>query len=75
MQHIKNTNPKMWILYGMERFYRGDFSDILPSLVLNSHTSFLVYIKDSMLILATEKSRLRISFHCLTFNCLQPFLR
>lgn len=38
MQHIKNTNPKMWILYRMKQFYRGDFSDFSPSLVLNSHT-------------------------------------
>lgn len=38
MQHIKNTNPEMWILYRMKEFYRGDFSDFLPSLVINSYT-------------------------------------
>lgn len=38
IHHIKNTNPKKWILYRMKQFYRGDPSDFLPSLVLNSHS-------------------------------------
>lgn len=38
MQYIKNTSPNTRILYRMKQSYRGNFSDFLPTLVLNSHT-------------------------------------
>lgn len=64
MQHVKNINPKMCILYRMKQFYRGDFSDFLPSLVLISHPVTVSRLGKAFILLAPNLHSKNLKPHC-----------